>query len=87
MIHPEPVWRSIDRIAKDQGLSLPRLAQKADLDLSTLNPVRRKPRDGKESWPSLKTIVKILNRSEISLVEWAKMVERDGESNSGTTAQ
>lgn len=71
MITRESVWASIDDIAKETSKSLPVLAKEADLDFSTLAPARRN-----KSWPSLKTVAKVLNSRGITLSEWAALVER-----------
>lgn len=69
-IHATNLWDSIDRIAEKQGVSLPRLALNAGLDQSTFSHARRK-----RNWMSLKTLARVLNANNISLREWAWLVD------------
>ena len=69
-ISPDALWNSIDMIAVKQKVSLPKLALQAGLDQSTFGHARRR-----RNWMSLQTLVKVLNHYQISLVDWAKMVE------------
>jgi transcriptional regulator with XRE-family HTH domain len=68
--YKEPFWKTIDMIADQRGKTLPKLALEAGLDQSTFSHARRK-----RNWMSLKTLAKVLDRYDISLTEWAKMVE------------
>ena len=70
MLHATNVWNSIDKLAKREGVSLPALALQAGLDQSTFSMARRS-----RNWMSLKTLARVLNRYDISLVEWARMVD------------
>jgi transcriptional regulator with XRE-family HTH domain len=69
-IHATNLWASIDKIAEQEGLSLPRLALKAGLDQSTFSHARRK-----RNWMSLKTLARVLNAHDITLIEWARIVD------------
>jgi lambda repressor-like predicted transcriptional regulator len=69
-IHATNVWNSIDEIAKQEGVSLPKLALKAGLDQSTFSHARRK-----HNWMSLKTLARVLNAHGISLKEWSRLVD------------
>jgi transcriptional regulator with XRE-family HTH domain len=71
-IHATNLWDSIDRIAEEKNLSLPRLALKAGLDQSTFSHARRK-----RNWMSLRTLASVLNANDITLREWARMVDEN----------
>jgi transcriptional regulator with XRE-family HTH domain len=69
-LHATNLWNSIDEIAKEKNVSLPRLALKSGLDQSTFSHARRK-----RNWMSLKTLAQVLNAHDITLREWARMVD------------
>jgi transcriptional regulator with XRE-family HTH domain len=69
-IHATNLWDSIDKIAEQEKVSLPRLALKAGLDQSTFSHARRK-----RNWMSLKTLARVLNAHDYSLREWALLVD------------
>lgn len=56
----EDVWKAIDALAAEHGLTPSGLARKAGLDPTTFNPSKRK-QGGKPRWPSFETIVKALD--------------------------
>ena len=70
MLDSEVFWESIDEIARRKELSLPRFALKANMDQSIFSRSRRK-----RSWMSLQTLVKALNAHNVSITEWARIVE------------
>lgn len=69
MIDPRPTWSAIDEIAQANG-GLHRISKGAGLSLSTLQRHRR------TSWPSLRTVAKILDAYDMTLIEFAKLVDR-----------
>jgi len=71
-IHATNLWNSIDKLAEQEHISLPRLALKAGLDQSTFSHARRK-----RNWMSLKTLARVLNAYDISLKEWARLVDEN----------
>lgn len=80
MITQDKVWNTIDKIAKNKGLSLMRLAELSHLDKTCLFPTKRTLPYGIIHYPSLRTIEKILKATGITFVEFAKMVEENAES-------
>jgi len=68
----ELLWKSIDKIADWQEVSLPKLALVSKLDQSTFSHARRK-----RNWMSLQTLAKVLNTYNISIVKWAELVEEE----------
>ena len=60
MLRHRDVWRAIDRLAHEYGMSTSRLARKAGLDPTTFNKSKRLSKEGKLRWPSTESISKIL---------------------------
>ncbi len=54
------VWRGIDRLAKQHGLTPSGLARRAGLDPTTFNPSKRTTKQNKSRWPSTESLAKIL---------------------------
>ena len=71
MLSSQAVWKSMDVVAQRKGVSLPRLALMSDLDQAVFSNARRN-----RNWMSLMTLAKVLNATEISVSEWAKIVEK-----------
>jgi len=70
MLDHDDVWRAIDCLAQDYGLSASGLARKAGLDPTTFNKSKRVTRDGKLRWPSTESISKILEAIDADLHEF-----------------
>lgn len=77
MITQERVWNAIDKIAKEKGVSLMALSKMSRLDCGALAKARRKLPYGIVHYPSMTTIEKVLSATDISFIEFAKMVEQD----------
>ena len=60
MLRHSDIWRGVDRLAADHGLSPSGLARRAGLDPTTFNKSKRVTREGKPRWPSTESIAKIL---------------------------
>ena len=80
MITQERVWNAIDKIAKDKGLSLMGLSKVSGLDYGALAKSRRMLPYGVVHYPNMTTIQKVLSATDISFIEFAKMVEKNAES-------
>jgi phage repressor protein C with HTH and peptisase S24 domain len=63
----EDVWRAIDTLAAERGLSVSGLARRAGLDATTFNLSKRRTADGRARWPSTESIAKILAATGASL--------------------
>jgi len=61
MFTHQEVWRGIDRLAKQHGLTASGLARRAGLDPTTFNPSKRITKQNKPRWPSTESLAKILN--------------------------
>lgn len=60
------VWRAIDQLAEQHGLSTSALARRAGLDPTTFNRSKRVTTDGRARWPSTESIAKALSATGTS---------------------
>jgi phage repressor protein C with HTH and peptisase S24 domain len=73
------VWRGIDRLARQHGLTPSGLARRAGLDPTTFNPSKRITKQDKPRWPSTESLAKILNATTTPFDAFvALMPERSG---------
>ncbi len=70
----EDVWRAIDTLAAENGLSASGLARKSGLDATTFNPSKRIMPDGRARWPSTESVAKVLHATGASLESFTALV-------------
>jgi phage repressor protein C with HTH and peptisase S24 domain len=70
----EDVWRALDTLAAEHGLTVSGLARKAGLDATTFNRSKRRMVDGRERWPSTESIAKVLQATGASLETFTALV-------------
>ncbi|HET6607720.1 MAG TPA: helix-turn-helix transcriptional regulator [Rhodopila sp.] len=70
----EDVWRAIDTLAAEKGLSASGLAKRSGLDATTFNPSKRRMPDGRARWPSTESIAKVLDATGASLEGFTSLV-------------
>jgi len=70
----EDVWRALDTLAAENGLSASGLAKKAGLDSTTFNPSKRIMPDGRARWPGTESLSKVLNATGASLEAFTALV-------------
>lgn len=70
----DDIWRALDTLAAEQGLSPSGLAKRAGLDATTFNPSKRKMPDGRLRWPSTESIAKVLNSVSVPLEAFTALV-------------
>ena len=70
----EDVWRAIDALAAENGLSASGLARRAKLDATAFNPSKRKGVDGRPRWPSTESIAKVLEATGAGLDTFSALV-------------
>ena len=63
----EDIWRALDTLAAETGLSASGLAKRAGLDPTTFNPSKRRSTDGRNRWPSTESLAKDLGATGASL--------------------
>ncbi|MFG1298498.1 helix-turn-helix transcriptional regulator [Xanthobacter sp. V3C-3] len=64
------VWRAIDHLAEQHGLSTSALARRAGLDPTTFNRSKRITTDGRLRWPSTESIAKALAATGTSVEDF-----------------
>jgi phage repressor protein C with HTH and peptisase S24 domain len=73
----EDVWRAIDMLALTHGLSVSGLAKKAGLDSTAFNKSKRIQPTGKLRWPSMESIIKVLNATNSSLEDFTTYAQME----------
>jgi phage repressor protein C with HTH and peptisase S24 domain len=77
MLRHGDIWKALDRLAHEQGLTPSGLARRAGLDPTTFNKSKRITRDGKLRWPSTESLAKVLEATGIPFRHLVALV--DGE--------
>ena len=77
MLRHSDIWRAIEPLAQEKGLSASGLARRADLFPSTFSKIKCITRDGKTRWPSTESISSKLQATGTSLGEFVTYLERD----------
>jgi len=70
----EEVWRALDALAAEHGLSASGLARKAGLDPTAFNFSKRIGVDGRARWPSTESVAKVLGATATSFGDFAALV-------------
>ena len=83
----EDIWRALDTLAAENGLSASGLAKRSGLDPTTFNPSKRHLGDGRARWPSTESIAKVLNATGASLEAFTALVSGARALSSGANAR
>lgn len=70
----EDIWRALDTLAAEHGLSTSGLAKRAGLDATTFNPSKRRMPDGRARWPSTESVAKVLDATGATLNAFTALV-------------
>ena len=70
----EDIWRALDTLAAEHGLSPSGLAKRAGLDPTTFNPSKRRMPDGRQRWPSTESLSKVLAATGAELETFTALV-------------
>ena len=70
----EDIWRALDALAAENGLSASGLARKAGLDATAFNPSKRIGADGRARWPSTESVAKVLAATGAGFSDFAALV-------------
>jgi phage repressor protein C with HTH and peptisase S24 domain len=70
----EDIWRAIDTLAAENGLSASGLAKRSGLDPTTFNVSKRCMPDGRNRWPSTESVAKVLSATGASLEQFTALV-------------
>jgi len=68
------IWRALDTLAAEHGLSASGLAKRAGLDSTTFNPSKRIMPDGRARWPSTESLSKALDAVGAGFDSFAALV-------------
>lgn len=68
------VWSAIDALAHDHAMSPSGLARKAGLDATSFNRSKRINAQGRERWPSMESIAKVLVVTGEPIEQFAKRI-------------
>ena len=70
----DDIWRAIDALAAEHGLSASGLARRAGLDATAFNPSKRIGGDGRARWPSTESVAKVLAATGTGFEAFASLV-------------
>lgn len=70
----DDIWRAIDTLAAENGLSPSGLARKAGLDPTSFNLSKRRTQDGRLRWPSTESLAKLLQATGAKLEDFTALV-------------
>ena len=70
----DDIWRALDTLAAEHGLSPSGLAKRSGLDATTFNPSKRRMPDGRLRWPSTESIAKVLNAVDETMEAFTALV-------------
>ena len=70
----DDIWRAIDALAAEHGLSASGLARRAGLDATAFNPSKRIGGDGRARWPSTESVAKVLAATGTGIGAFASLV-------------
>lgn len=70
----DDIWRALDTLAAERGLSTSGLARIAKLDATTFNPSKRVMPDGRARWPSTESLAKVLDATGATLEDFTALV-------------
>lgn len=70
----DDIWRAIDTLAAERGLSPSGLARLSGLDPTSFNPSKRQTSEGRLRWPSTESIAKILSVTNARLEDFSALV-------------
>ena len=82
----DDIWRALDTLAAENGLSASGLARRAGLDATTFNPSKRRMPDGRARWPSTESIAKVLDATGASLEAFTALVSGARALSSGSAS-
>ena len=83
----DDVWRALDTLAAEYGLSTSGLAKRAGLDPTTFNRSKRIMPDGRARWPNTESVAKVLNATGASLEAFTALVNGARALSSGSAAR
>ena len=86
MFTSDQIWKAVDALAREHGLSASRLSIMAGLDPTALNKSKRIGTEGRPRWMSTETVAKILSVTNTPLGDFVRIVDEVGAQPAGTAA-
>lgn len=77
MITHAMLWRAIEKLAEQNGTTCSGLARMGGLDITVFNKSKRFTSTGKQRWMSTFTLVKVLDATNTSMHQFAKLLEEE----------
>lgn len=74
MTHDD-LWRALDTLAAEHGLSPSGLARAAGLDPTTFNVSKRRTAQGRPRWPSTESLARVLAATRTTLADFARLLD------------
>ena len=84
MISHEDIWRALDLLATERGMTPSGLARAAGLDSTTFNPSKRMTSSGRPRWPGTESLARTLSATGISLEGFGRLMTGHGDRLGGT---
>ena len=69
------VWKAIDAVARQSGLTASGLARRAGLDATSFNPSKRISPNQRPRWPSTESVSQVLAVAGLTLADFAKLAD------------
>ena len=69
------IWRGLDQLAGQHGLSASGLAKRAGLDPTSFNPSKREGANGRPRWPTTESLARVLDAVGAGFYDFAALVE------------
>ncbi|MBB2165165.1 helix-turn-helix transcriptional regulator [Gluconacetobacter sp. 1b LMG 1731] len=73
MIRHDDLWRALDTLAAERGLTPSGLARAAGLDPTSFNPSKRITAAGRPRWPGTESLARVLDITGLSLEAFARL--------------
>jgi phage repressor protein C with HTH and peptisase S24 domain len=70
----EDIWRALDTLAAESGMSISGLARASGLDATTFNRSKRIMPDGRPRWPSTESVAKVLDATGVGFDVFSGLV-------------
>ncbi|MCE2576065.1 helix-turn-helix transcriptional regulator [Komagataeibacter sp. FNDCR2] len=86
MISHTDIWRALDRLAAERGLTPSGLARAAGLDSTTFNPSKRITPAGRPRWPGTESLARTLSATGISFEGFSRLLSGHHDPETGGKA-
>jgi phage repressor protein C with HTH and peptisase S24 domain len=70
LLNHADIWQAIEDLARDHGFTVSGLARRAGLDPTTFNKSKRVSPEGRQRWPSLESLSRILEATGVTPLDF-----------------